>query len=152
MSWQSCCESATLLWQGFLMMAIWNLWVWTLIRYLSEELLELRFEIKLNPSLNTGFSPATWTGVKMHTLISKCTEMCSLIENARLNLLNVPLNYLSKHSISNCLYVYSDVWGVTSSFYTFNAQECGTRCIKVCSLKKSWGDSEPWNICSIILS
>ena len=39
-------------------------------------------------------------------------------ENALLtgNLLNVTLNYLSKHSIPNCLYVYSDVGGVISSF------------------------------------
>ena len=39
-----------------------------------------------------------WRGVKMHSLIPKCIEMCSLIENALLNLLNVPLNYLSKIS------------------------------------------------------
>ena len=32
----------------------------------------------------------------MLSLISKCTEMCSLNENALLNLLNVPLNYLLK--------------------------------------------------------
>ena len=52
--------------------------------------------------------------------------MCSLIENALLNLLNLPLNYLSKHSLPNCLYFifYSDVGGVISSFYTFNAL-CG---------------------------
>ena len=47
--------------------------------------------------------------------------MCPLVENALLNLLNVPHNYLSKHSLPNCLYVYSDVGGVISSFYTFNA-------------------------------
>ena len=57
----------------------------------------------------------------MYSLISKCTEMCSLIENALFNLLNVPPNYLNKHSLPNCLYVYSDVGGVISSFYTFNA-------------------------------
>ena len=50
----------------------------------------------------------------MHSLISKITEMCSLIENALLNLLNVPPNYLGKHSLPNCLYVCSDVGGVTS--------------------------------------
>ena len=36
--------------------------------------------------------------------------MCPLIENALLNLLNVPLNYLSMHSLPNCLYVDSDVF------------------------------------------
>ena len=39
-------------------------------------------------------SPQLYEGVKMHSLISKSTEMCSLIENALLNLLNVPLIYL----------------------------------------------------------
>ena len=76
----------------------------------------------------------------MHPLNSKCTEMCS-IENAPLNLLNVPLNYLSKHSLPNCLYVYSDVGGVIRSFYTFNAQVCRTCRVKMCSLKKSWGEA-----------
>ena len=82
------------------------------------------------------------SGVKMHSLNSKCTEMCSLIENALLDLLNVPLNCLNKHSLSNCLYVYSDVGCVISSFYTLNticgmwlAQVGGTQCVKMCSLK-----------------
>ena len=88
----------------------------------------------------------------MHSLIPKCIEMCFLIENALLNLLNVPLmiNYLSKHSLLNCLpvYVYSDVGGVMSSIYTFNAKcgivtcTCGTWRVKMCSLNKSWG---PWD-------
>ena len=69
----------------------------------------------------------------MHSLISKCTEMCSLIENALLNLLNVPLNYLSKHSLTNWLYVY------ISNFYTFNTQVCRTWRLKMCSLKKILG-------------
>ena len=47
--------------------------------------------------------------------------MCPLIENALLNLLNVHLNNLSKYSLPNCLYVYSDVGGVINSFYTLNA-------------------------------
>ena len=34
-------------------------------------------------------------GVKIHSLISKGTEISSLIENALLNLLIVPLNYLN---------------------------------------------------------
>ena len=73
--------------------------------------------------------------------------MCSLIENALFNLLNVPFNYLSKHSLPNCLYVYSDLGGVISSSYTFNAlcgmwlsQVCGNWRVKMCSLKKSWGE------------
>ena len=37
---------------------------------------------------------------------------------------NALLNYLSKHSLPNCLYIYSDVGGVLSSFYTFN-DVCG---------------------------
>ena len=57
----------------------------------------------------------------MHSLIAKSTEMCSLIENALHILLHVPLNLLTKHSLPNCLYVYSDVG---SRFYTFNAL-CG---------------------------
>ena len=60
----------------------------------------------------------------MHSLNSKCTDMCSLFENALLNLLNVPLDYLSKHSLPNCLYVYGDVGCVISSVYTFNTV-CG---------------------------
>ena len=47
---------------------------------------------------------------------------------------------MSKHSLPNCLYVYSDVAGVISSFYTFNAQVCRTWHVQMCSLKKSWGD------------
>ena len=71
--------------------------------------------------------------------------MCSLIENALLNLLNVHLNYLSKHSLPNCQYAYtcSDVGGVRSSFYTFNAQLCRTQPVKnvlLRLLKKSWGE------------
>ena len=58
----------------------------------------------------------------MHSLISKCTEKHPSIENTLLNLLNVPLNYLSKHSVLNCLYVFSDVGGVIGSFDTFNAE------------------------------
>ena len=72
----------------------------------------------------------------MHSLISKSTEMCSLNENALLNLLNVPLNYLSKHCLPNCLL------GIICSFYTFNAQSMQNQCVKMCSLEKSWG--EPW--------
>ena len=52
----------------------------------------------------------------MQSLISKSAEMGSLLGNALLNLLNVPLNYLSRQSLPNCLYVYSDVGGVLSSF------------------------------------
>ena len=80
--------------------------------------------------------PSYMKGSEMHSLIFKSTEMCPLIENPLLNLLNVPLNYLSKHSLPNCLYAYNDVGGVISSFYTFNVQLCGTRRIKMCSLKK----------------
>ena len=43
--------------------------------------------------------------------------------------------------------VDSDVGGVTSSFYNINAlfgmwlaQESGTQRVKMCSLKKSWGE------------
>ena len=60
--------------------------------------------------------PSYMKRVKMQSLISKCAEMCSLIENALLSLLNVPLNYLSKHYLLNCLYVYNDVGGVINSF------------------------------------
>ena len=42
----------------------------------------------------------------MRSLIFKCTEMCSLIENVLINLLNVALNYLSKHSLPNCMPIY----------------------------------------------
>ena len=73
-------------------------------------------------------------------LIFKSTEMCSLIENVLLNLLIVPLNYLSTHYLPNCLYAYIDVGGVLSSFYTFNTQLWGTRRIKMCSLKIFWGE------------
>ena len=76
----------------------------------------------------------------MHSLIYKCTEMCSLIENALLNLQNVHRNYLRKHSLPNCLYVYSDVGGLVSSFYTCNAQVYKTQRVKMCSLKNSWGE------------
>ena len=85
----------------------------------------------------------------MHSLISKCTfEMCSLIKNALLNLLNLPLNYLGKHSLPNCLYVYSDVGGVISSVYTLNAQVCRTRHVKMCSLKNPWENPEVEHECS----
>ena len=91
----------------------------------------------------SGFSPAIWRGAKMHSLIYKCNKMCSLIEDALLNLLHLPLNYLSKHSLYPTAYMsYSDVGGVISSFYTFNAQICQTWHVKICSLKKTWG--EPW--------
>ena len=72
----------------------------------------------------------------MHSLLSKCTEMCSLFENALLYLLNVSLH----HSLTNCIHVYSDAGGVISRFYTFNTQVCSTQRVKMCSLNKSWGE------------
>ena len=59
-------------------------------------------------------SPAIWRGVKMHSLTSKCTEMCSLIENALLNLLKctlILLNHLNKQCWGS-LYTCKAVYGI----------------------------------------
>ena len=71
----------------------------------------------------SGISPAIWRRVKMHSLKFKCTEMCALIENALLNLLNVTLNDLNKQ------FTFNTVYGM------WLAQVCGTWRTKMCSLK-----------------
>ena len=107
---------------------------------LSKSLISNIFDLKIKQYLGSDL-PSYMKVLKIHSLIFKCTEMCSLFENTLLNLLNVPLNYSNKHSLPISLYDNNDVGGVISSFHSFNnAQRCRTQCVKMCSLKKSFGE------------
>ena len=57
---------------------------------IQNKLVPMRIRVTFQ-DYTAGISPAIRRGVKMHSLISKSTEMFSLIENTLLNLLNVTL-------------------------------------------------------------
>ena len=86
-------------------------------------------------------------GVKMHSLISISTEMCSLIENTLLLTKCAPFKITWVNTPYPTAYMSKMMLGVyvISSFYTFKAvcgmwfaQVCRTRRVKMCSLKNLW--------------